>query len=166
MGRDRGASNPDSSALTLVSSALTSLLSALFLVKVDTIRVSVVIRPDKPSRVSEDCACNCEKPNTNKTTTTVPIPIILWLERIEEPPCSYRKWIATTATSLRCPPRGRNAPHFPVQCGPSIRDKLLWYPHATTALRDMQFCETPSREREILTSESIEQGIHSAQNSQ
>ena len=51
VGRDRGVSNLASSVATLSSRAPTSLRSALLLARDETLRVSVVIRPDKPSRV-------------------------------------------------------------------------------------------------------------------
>ena len=88
VGDGRGVSNLAfaSSETTLVSNALTSLLSALLLLNAVILRVSVVIRPDRLSRVIEDCACNCEKPITNRTTTTAPIPKALLLNFMVVPP--------------------------------------------------------------------------------
>ena len=87
MGAGRGSSSIASSEATLVSNNLTSALFALTLLNAVILRVSVVIRPDRLSRViGEDCACNCEKPNTNKRTISVPIPTNLCLNFIAVPP--------------------------------------------------------------------------------
>ena len=74
-----------SSALTLVSNALTVSLSALLLDSAVTLRASVVTRFDRLSSVSVDCACNCEALSTNTITTAIPIPTALRLN-IAVPP--------------------------------------------------------------------------------
>lgn len=94
---------------TLFSKAARSFLLAFVLDSDETLLASVVIRSDKPSSVSEDCACNCEKPNTNKTATISPIPTSLRL-CIAVPPLRLQDWFATTATEFCAHQGGRNAP--------------------------------------------------------
>ena len=75
-----------SSVATLFSKAARSFLLAVVLDSDETLLASVVIRSDKPSSVSDDCAYSREKPNANRTTTISPIPTTLCFN-MKVPPC-------------------------------------------------------------------------------
>ena len=55
-----------SSVATRPLSALTSLFVALFLRRVETVPASALMRSDRPSSVSGDCACSCETPSAQQ----------------------------------------------------------------------------------------------------
>ena len=63
-------SSSASSVATRPLSAQTSLLVALVLRSVETVRASSLMRTDRPSSVSGDCACSWETPSANSIRTT------------------------------------------------------------------------------------------------